>query len=326
MALTKTQYNEIQRIYDGRQASETRRMMERRAELRKKLPSLCVLQDKRGQLALHAAEKLLQGDRREKERLQEELSGIDREIRDLLQKNSYPADYLERHYVCRDCLDTGRIGERRCHCFLEEKRKILYRQSRVEEILRRENFLSFRPELFDNVHPLPGVIDENGRAMTQRAQILSFRADLLVYTRSFGEDSPSLIFMGKPGTGKTFMMNCVAKELLDQGRSVIYYSAEQLMEALSFQKRRGEEEEDAREDIMEVDMLCIDDLGTEYRNNYTLTTMFQILNERMLLRKPVMISTNMNFEQIREEYSERIASRLLHSSLIFGFQGNDLRL
>ena len=137
----------------------------------------------------------------------------------------------------------------------------------------------------------------------------------------------NLYFFGDTGIGKTFLSNCIAKELLDSGHSVIYFTAFQLFDILS----KGVFEKDAdaiatHQNIFDCDLLIIDDLGTELSNSFTTSQLFLCLNERILRQKSTIISTNLNMNQVADIYSERVLSRISNSYTIIKLFGDDIRL
>ena len=125
----------------------------------------------------------------------------------------------------------------------------------------------------------------------------------------------------------TFLSNCIAKELLDAGYSVIYFTAFQLFDILS----KGVFEKDAdaiaaHQNIFDCDLLIIDDLGTELSNSFTTSQLFLCVNERILRQKSTIISTNLNLEQIAEIYSERTLSRISSNYSFIKLFGDDIRI
>ena len=78
--------------------------------------------------------------------------------------------------------------------------------------------------------------------------------------------------------------------------------------------------------ITEAEVLLLDDLGTEFSNSFTASRFFNLLNQRILAKKTMMISTNLNFKDLRELYSDRVVSRIMSDYEIIPFYGRDLRL
>ena len=138
-----------------------------------------------------------------------------------------------------------------------------------------------------------------------------------------------MFFYGTVGTGKSFLSGCIAKELLQQGCSVIYFSSSGLFETLarySFDFREKEALYGFCEDLYGCDLLIIDDLGTEVTNNFVTSQLFACLNERNLRRKSSIISTNLNLSELRDRYSDRIFSRITSNYSLCKLTGPDIRI
>ena len=152
-------------------------------------------------------------------------------------------------------------------------------------------------------------------------------ADCKSFIEHFDTSFENLFFYGATGVGKTFLSNCVAKELLDKGHSVIYFTAFQLFDIFekdTFQKDAAASA--AGQNIFDCDLLIIDDLGTELANSFTASRLFLCLNERMLRQKSTLISTNLSIDQLADVYSERICSRIFSSYTMIKLFGDDIRL
>ena len=246
------------------------------------------------------------------ETLRQELTRL-RQERDLLLKNAgYPVDYMEMHYTCPDCKDTGYIDRKKCHCFRQKEIQLLYSSSRMEKVLQKENFSSLSYDVYD---------EEQQKAMPSIIRTCQNFAD------TFTRDGRSMLFYGSVGTGKTFLSNCIAGQLLDQGYSVVYFTSFQLFELLSGTIGNSSEQfREAYEPLLESDLLILDDMGTEVSNTFTVSKLFQILNERALSGRSTIISTNLSLQQFRDVYSERIFSRITSSFTLLKFAGSDIRI
>ena len=73
------------------------------------------------------------------------------------------------------------------------------------------------------------------------------------------------------------------------------------------------------------DLLIIDDLGTELVTQYSESVVYTLLNNRINMRKPMIVSTNIDGERMGEIYSQSIVSRLSGEFMILPFKGTDLR-
>lgn len=144
-----------------------------------------------------------------------------------------------------------------------------------------------------------------------------------------GGDAPkSLLFLGGTGLGKTHLSTAVARRVIERGYDVFYNSAVGLLsdfEARRFGSATVGNEEDNVARYTECDLLIIDDLGTEVVNQFTLSCLYHVLNTRLNLQKPTIISTNLGSAELRKTYSDRIMSRLIGEYLLIPFYGTDVR-
>lgn len=310
MPLTNSQYDSIMRGYDRRQYRNYRLQCARTDEVYEQIPRVREVDEQISACSVRQAERMFDHAPGALEALRLELSSLKREREALLTGAGYPSDYLDMQYDCPDCRDTGYVGRRKCRCFRREEIRLLYSSSRLEQALAEENFSTLSWDVYD---------DE------QRAVMPDILAECRRFVESFDQQPGNLLFYGAVGTGKTFLSNCVAKELLDSGHSVIYFTSFQLFEMLSPEtesaERRGHYEA-----LLDSDLLILDDMGTELANTFTVSKLFQVLNERALLRKSTLISTNLSLKEFRDVYSERIFSRIASSYTLLKFTGSDIRI
>ena len=238
-----------------------------------------------------------------------------------MQEHGLTSDYLKPVYHCPDCKDTGYVNGRRCHCFEQAAINLVYTQSNLKEILERENFSTFSFDYYsaDDINPA------TGRSSLETAR--DAVAKCHDFIDHFDSTFSNLYLYGDTGIGKTFLSNCIAKELLDTGHSVIYFTSFQLFELLSIgapaDKWNLHQQYEA---LLDSDLLILDDCGTEVSNTFTVSRLFQLLNERALLRKSTIISTNLSIREFRDVYSERIFSRITSSYTLLKLTGSDIRI
>lgn len=318
MALSNGQVQEIQRILSERQLEAHRRYLEKREEIFRKLPELEELEEKVRAFSLSVAGEMQQGNREGLLRLKEEIGKLHKEKKALLEGVGYKIqDLEEEEHFCPLCQDTGYVDGKKCQCFLKLQGELLYRQSRMGAVLERENFSKFQLERFDNIEKLGQCGNK-----TLREYIKEIRDYLTNYCEEYPKNNRSILFTGSTGTGKTYFLHSIAKALLDRGVSVLYFTATGLFEYFSKRMR----EEDTEDYIEEVDVILIDDLGTEFSNSFTTSRFFALLNQRILDRKTMLISTNLNFKELREMYSDRVVSRFMSDYEIIPLYGKDQRL
>ncbi len=318
MALSNGQVQEIQRILSERQLEAHRRYLEKREEIFRKLPELEEIEEKVRAFSLSVAREMQQGNREGLLRLKEEIGKLHKEKKALLEGAGYKIqDLEEEEHFCPLCQDTGYVDGKKCQCFLKLQGELLYRQSRMGAVLERENFSKFQLERFDNIEKLGQCGNK-----TLREYMKEIRDYLTNYCEEYPKNNRSILFTGSTGTGKTYFLHSIAKALLDRGVSVLYFTATGLFEYFSKRMR----EEDTEDYIEEVDVILIDDLGTEFSNSFTTSRFFALLNQRILDRKTMLISTNLNFKELREMYSDRVVSRFMSDYEIIPLYGKDQRL
>lgn len=197
----------------------------------------------------------------------------------------------------------------------------MYTQSNLKSVLEKENFSTFSFSYYsdEQTNPATGL---SARETAQNA-VAECRNFIAGFTKEFS----NLFLYGDTGVGKTFLSNCVAKELLDRGHSVIYFTAFELFHV--FEKNVFERAQDMAlpyQNIFDCDLLIIDDLGTELSNSFTVSQLFLCLNERILRKKSTIISTNLGLNQLAEIYSERTFSRISSNYTMIKLFGDDIRI
>lgn len=314
MALTNSQYNTIMKTYEEKQLKSRHALEERLDYVHKTIPAYQELSSRISSLSIESASRLLEGDESALADLKETLSSLRAKKADLLSASGLPSDYLELQYVCPDCKDTGYIGQQKCHCFKQQIISLLYKQSNIKEMLEENNFSTLSYDFYEE------------------EDLLHFQNAVKTckdFIDCFNSDYHNLFFYGTVGTGKSFLSGCVAKELMDMGHSVIYFSSSGLFEKLSqisFDYNAKEELADLYEDLYSCDLLIIDDLGTELTNNFSSSQFFSCLNERILRKKSIIISTNLSLQELRDRYSDRIFSRITSNFKLCKITGPDIRM
>lgn len=240
---------------------------------------------------------------------------------ELLAQNGYTLDYASPKYSCSDCKDTGYRGTKKCHCFKQKIIDMLYNQSNLKNVLEKENFDTF---IFDYYS------DEKfeDRPVSPRKNIENIFSACINFVRDFDVSSENLFFYGNSGLGKTFLSNCIAKDLLDKEKLVIYQTAANLIELLKEAKFDTESEytKSKYDNIFECELLIIDDLGTEYITEFSQMELYNIINSRLLSGRKMLISTNLSLDNIYNTYSERIVSRIFGNFTAYNFYGSDIRI
>lgn len=323
MALSNSQYDAIMREYGRQQIENHHKLEERRQEIYARLPVVRQLEAEIAERSVACAKKLLEGDKSVLDRLKEDLKDLREQKSLIIRAAGYPDDYLELHYRCPDCRDTGLIDGRKCHCFLQAQMKLLHAQSNLEDVLERENFNALSYEYYDDTEILPQL------GITNAAYMRRVVAGCREFVRDFDKKHDNLLFTGSTGVGKTFLTNCIARELMDDFHSVIYLTASDLFDVFSrnkFDYDNAEDMKDMYRFILDCDLLIIDDLGTELNNSFTSSQLFYCINERMNMSRSTIISTNLTLARLRDSYTDRVTSRIMSGYRIIPLCGGDIRL
>jgi len=239
----------------------------------------------------------------------------------LLEQYDINDDFLYDMYKCRKCMDTGYVGNQECSCLKKRLIEAAYDMSNIKDVLKTENFENFDVSLYSDE-----VDQSTGKSPRDRIESILLKA--LDFVKNFDNVFTNLFLYGKSGLGKTFLCNCIAKDILDKGKSVLYLSASQLFKTLEKNtfKNDSDEFDDVLNLIFESDLLIIDDLGTEFQTSFTASEFFNIINLRFIKKKPVVISTNLSPEDIADKYSDRVVSRFYGNYDFLQFLGEDIRI
>ncbi|MCM1268811.1 MAG: ATP-binding protein [Bacteroidales bacterium] len=314
MPLTNTQYDQILHQYEERQRKRRRELEDRRERVYERIPDYRRLEEETASLSVAQGKKLLFGEEGAMRDLRVSLSDLRAKRERLLAEAGFDKDYLEPPFLCPDCQDTGYVDGAKCHCFRQAEISLLYEQSGISEMLRQNNF---------------SLLSYDYHTGEDRAHFEKAVETCKNFVKNFDSDYHNLFFYGTVGTGKSFLSGCVAKDLIDTGHAVIYFSATGLFELLSsaaFDAKNREERRNAYADLYGCDLLIIDDLGTELTNQFTASQLFSLLNERAIGKKAVIISTNLSLRELQDRYSDRIFSRITSNFEVCKLTGPDIRM
>lgn len=265
----------------------------------------------------------------EKENMKSKLDKMEEKKKRILKKIGITEADLEPDFDCKICNDTGMVTKNKitsyCNCFKQEVLNNTYKQSNILK-LEEENFKTFDNCYYSNKKDKEKYgIDKSPLENIELIKKIS--QDFCKNIKN--NNQKSLLFTGNTGLGKTFISNCIAKDVIDQGMNVVYQTSPILMDQIldykfSYDKTESQKEKYNR--IFNVDLLIIDDLGTETMNNNKFTELFNIINTRLLNNKKMVISTNLSLNDLYNRYDERILSRLIGNFTICKFIGEDIRL
>ena len=305
--------------YEAQTEKNIRERDQRVREVYKKIPEIEKIDDEINRIGSSTLKKILSdpdnGDI--KIEMENKFKILSQRKKELIEKNNIPADYDKLHYKCSLCKDTGYVeGQGRCSCFKQKLINNLYMSSNMNELLKKQNFDTYDPEVF-------GKEKIKGLKYSPYENMQIIRRVCEKFADNIDEPGKNIIFHGDTGLGKTFMSSCIAKRVMDSGHTVIYIRASRLFKILD-DERFGRAAE-GLENIYNSDLLIIDDLGTELSSKNNSSYLFDLVNERLTGEKKIIINTNLNFEGLEKLYTKRFTSRIMESFEMLYFYGEDIR-
>ena len=323
MTITRTIYENILKEYEDMQLSSAHELDERRVRIEKAVPELKGIEEQITSLYVkRTMQRLGNASDLTDEQLRIEIDRLNNEKVIRLAGAGFSAEDLLPHYSCSRCRDTGYTEDgSMCSCFKDKLIDRLYASSHIRDILDKENFNTFSYKYYSDDIQIEGQ-DKTPRDIAKEAVTKA-----LAFIRNFASSDQNLFICGGIGVGKTFLTNCIAREIIEAGFSVIYLSSARLFEILADAAFDRQSDSDiSRQLIYDCDLLIIDDLGTEMVNSFVQTRLFDVINERLLKRKHNIISSNLSVRQLQEIYSERVFSRVVSSYTVIKLFADDIRI
>jgi len=318
--MIKGYQTKILAIYEGIRQTEEADFRKRKAHIEKTHPEIIKLDQTIAKLCIElsiSALKSINNRDQYLHALKEKIMDLRVKKSELLVSNGFDMEYLNLHYRCNKCRDTGFIINTKCSCFKQKVIDVYYTGSELRGMLKTHNFDNFKLDFYP---PRKSELQSE----SPRKNIEKILSKSMNFLKNFDTTDENLLFYGSSGTGKTFLSHCITKELIDKGSFVVYRTAEELIKALK--EIRFNNDNALEELLINCDLLIIDDLGTEQLSDFTKAEMFNLLNTKLLKQKKMLVSTNLTLESLLKTYSERITSRLIGNFTLCKFFGDDIRI
>lgn len=322
-------YNDVIREYEEKRERKIKEAEKYKKEVFSKDKDLSLLESKLAGLAICAMKKNLNNNLMEKEienqNLQIKAEEINKKIDSKLNKMGISKEDLLPKFDCDKCKDTGFIDGKKCICLKQALLNRIYNKYHVENF-DNECFNAFDFGYFSDKP------DEKKykTKKSPRENILEIKEVSLKFCENISnKKEKNLLFIGNTGLGKTFLSNCIAERAISMGYTAIYQTAPMLMDMVTEYKTSFDRDNNVREkynQIFEVDLLVIDDLGTETMTDFKFMELLNIINTRIINGKKMVISTNLSLQKLYEVYDSRLTSRLIGNFNICKFFGEDVRL
>lgn len=298
----------------------------RRAEIYNKFPRTKELEKQISNCSIQVARAVIGGDDvvAQMQKLRDNNLAMQTELKEILVSNDYSEDVFEPNYTCKKCNDTGYYDENGrtlvCPCLKQALIACACEELNKTAPLSLSTFDSFSLDYYDKAEDLSiGISPYN-----QMSRILRYCQG---YADNFSKNSESILMKGATGLGKTHLSLAIANEVIKKGYGVIYVSAPSLMQKLEKQFFSKSNDEDSIIDmLLECDLLIVDDLGTEFHGQFSVSQMYNIFNSRMLSNKPIIINTNLTMRELEKIYTERFVSRISGNAQKLDFLGKDIRI
>lgn len=301
----------------------------RKQELYKKYPELQEVDNKLTTLAISTAKSLINNnDKNLLDNLNKNIESLKEKKKSILKSLNLSEDYFLPHYECSICKDSGYItnpdySTSMCSCLKQRLYDEQYNKSNMSN-LDIQNFNNFSDLLYSD------KADENKyhTTLSPRENINLIKNICMEFIKNFDDkNQKNLLFTGNTGLGKTFLSSCIANELIKAGKNVLYQTSPVMLDSIIDYRFGKNKDSNILDSILNVDLLIIDDLGTECINNMKFTELFNIINSRILSNNTkTLISTNLSVNELLKNYDERIFSRFAGNYNICKFFGDDIRL
>ncbi len=261
--------------------------------------------------------------------LQNKINNLKKEKEQILQSLNIDNNFFKPSFECSICEDTGYVQDgynfNLCNCIKQKLFDIEYNKSNISN-LAKDNFANFNFNLYSD------KVDEKlySSNLSPRDNIKNIKEIADSFVNNFDNATEkNLLLLGNTGLGKTFLSNCIANELLKQGKTVLYQTAPVMLDTIIDYRFNKPGTTNIYDNILDVDLLIIDDLGTECMNSMKFSELFNVINTRLLNQNnhitKTIISTNLNLKELSEKYDERIFSRFVGFYNICRFFGEDIR-
>lgn len=302
---------ELSRIHENNIAEHERRL----ARVYASVPVIEQIDQQLKQQMIDLARLVFSGESADMEKVRQDNLTLQMKRLEALVGAGFPQNYLDEIFNCPVCHDTGYdVNRRNCKCL-----DVLYNKALTREL---SSLMLSGDESFDKFDLT--LYPSNAQQHMKDVFILCQE-----YSSSCADEGLNLLLFGPPGLGKTYLSACIARELVAQGKSVVYDTCANVINTFELKQfGKDSEQEDAKikvDSMLNCDLMILDDLGTEYTTPAAMSALYTLINTRITTHKATVINTNLNPEDLPKRYSPAISSRISGCYTALDFVGTDIR-
>lgn len=313
-------YNNAYSVLENRRLAMRAKYFAKQDEINNKIPQIALLTDEINHLGASYTLAVLGKNKAEAEKLRREMDQLDMQRTQLLKENGFTRKDLEMEYFCPVCKDTGFVNGKTCQCMKEEITRQRQKFLSVLSPAPQADFESFDLELYSK----KAMELSNGTMVVPYTHMKQIYEYCVSYADHFSTLNKSLLMLGNAGLGKTHLACSIANVVMSHGYTVMYSSSQSLFSKI---EQARFTDEDVISDILNCDLFILDDLGAESMTSYSLSVLYNIVNTRMINKKPCIYTSNITSQAaLQKRYGEKISSRLLGSCDRLIFVGDDIRI
>ena len=250
---------------------------------------------------------------KEEQELRKKYKQIQKKKEQIIEKLGVRLEDLTPKFECPLCNDMGFVNGNICKCL----------QKNVQQRLKQESGLAN--------NKLHSFKESNNQIVSQNETLTKAYKIAQQFVNTFPNNNPkNLVFVGNVGKGKTFLAECIANEIMQKNFYVVYVTTFELNNlVIKTMDLFADNRDELLSPLLECDLLIIDDLGTEpVYKKFSIDNLYTIINQRQLKNLSTIISTNLTPQMIRDNYGDRLFSRIFNkqNTLPILFEGKDLRI
>lgn len=318
MAYRDDVYISVKRAFEENSQRARKDAEQRRRSLSAKYPQIDEVERKLSMTALSVFKAATMGTGE----LQARIDAVKAENQMLLQRRKellklygFPENYFEPVYKCKICNDIGFKDGIMCQCMQKELSARMLEVSGIGSLAKKMRLDNFDLSYYSD--------DPDGYKYIAAA----YKAVKKFCEDFNGNDDDSLLFIGNTGTGKTHLSVAAAVEIVNKGHYVVYNTSQNIFDDFVYDKTHMSSNEMSRsEKYFKCELLVIDDLGTENITQFSIASLYNLINTRRCDGKSTIINTNLTNKDLRSKYDDRIFSRLMGEFSLYLFKGTDIRM